>query len=274
LASLGYHVGRNLEIERHYAGGDLGRLQALAGDLVRANVDVIVTDTTPSAAAAKRATARIPIVMASGGDAVGSGLVESLAHPGGNVTGMSALTSELDGKKPELLHELKPDAKRLAFIGNSQIAAEQTGFRQVQKAATALGMEAIFVEAPALEAFEPAFGSMRAAKIDVGIIPPSAPNMDARLDIVRIAAHFRLPVVYGNREFVVSGGLMSYGTSRASLFGRAAFFVDKILKGAKPADLPVEQPTKFELVINMKTAKALGLTVPPSILVRADEMIE
>ena len=274
LASLGYHVGRNLVNERRYAGGDLGRLQALAGDLVRANVDVIVTDTTPSAAAAKRATARIPIVMASGGDAVGSGLVESLAHPGGNVTGMSALTSELDGKKPELLRELKPDAKRLAFIGNSQIAAEQTGFREVQKEATALGMEAIFVEAPALEAFEPAFASMRAAKIDVGIIPPSAPNMDARLDIVRIAANFRLPDVYGNREFVVSGGLMSYGTSRASLFGRAAFFVDKILKGAKPADLPVEQPTKFELVINMKTAKALGLTVPPSILVRADEMIE
>jgi putative ABC transport system substrate-binding protein len=274
LAGLGYQMGRNLVIERHYAAGDLGRLQALAGDLVRANVDVIVTDTTPSTAAAKRATARIPIVMAAGGDAVGAGLVASLARPGGNVTGMSSLTSQLDGKKAELLRELKPDARRLAFIGNSQIAAEQTGFREVQKTATALGMEAIFVEAPALEAFELAFASMRAAKIDVGIIPPSAPNMDARHEIVRIAARSSLPVVYGAREFVDSGGLMSYGTSRASLFGRAAFFVDKILKGANPSDLPVEQPTKFELVINLKTAEALGLTVPLTLQASADEVIE
>jgi putative ABC transport system substrate-binding protein len=274
LASLGYQVGRNLVIERHYAAGDLGRLQALAGDLVRANVDVIVTDTTPSTAAAKRATARIPIVMAGGGDAVGAGLVASLARPGGNVTGMSALTSQLDGKKPELLRELKPDTRRLAFIGNSQIAAEQTGFREVQKTATALGMEAIFVEAPVPEAFELAFASIRAAKIDVGIVPPSAPNMDARHEIVRIAARSHLPVAYGNREFVYSGGLMSYGTSRASLFGRAAFFVDKILKGANAADLPVEQPTTFDLAINLTTAKALGLTIPESFLLRADEVIE
>jgi putative ABC transport system substrate-binding protein len=274
LASLGYHVGRNVVIERHYAAGDLGRLQALAADLVRANVDVIVTDTTPSTAAAKRATARIPIVMASGGDAVGAGLVESLAHPGGNVTGMSALTSQLDGKKPQLLRELKPDARRLAFIGNSQIAAEQTGFHEVQKEATALGMEAIFVEAPIPEAFELAFASMKAAKIDVAIIPPSAPNMDARHEIAQIAARYRLPVVYGAREFVDSGGLMSYGTSRTSLFGRAAYFVDKILKGASPADLPVEQPTKFELVINLRTAKVLGVTVPLALLASADEVIE
>jgi putative ABC transport system substrate-binding protein len=274
LASLGYQVGRNLVIERHYAAGDLGRLQALAGDLVRANVDVIVTDTTPSAAAAKRATARIPIVMASGGDAVGAGLVESLAHPGGNVTGMSALTSQLDGKKPELLRELKPDARRLAFIGNTQIAAEQSGFREVQKGATALGMEAIFVEAPVPEAFESAFASIRAAKIDVGIIPPSAPNVDARQEIVRIASRSRLPIVYGARDFVDSGGLMSYGTSRASLYGRAAFFVDKILKGTDPADLPVEQPTKFELVINLKTATALGLVVPPTLFALADDVIQ
>ena len=274
LAGLGYQMGRNLVIERRYAAGDLARLQALAGDLVRANVDVIVTDTTPSTAAAKRATARIPIVMASGGDAVGAGLVESLAHPGGNVTGMSALTSQLDGKKPQFLRELKPDARRLAFIGNSQIAAEQTGFRKVQKGATALGMEAIFVEAPLPQAFERAFASMREAKIDVGIIPPSAPNMDARQEIVRIAARYRLPVVYGARAFVDSGGLMSYGTSGTSLFGRAAFFVDKILKGADPADLPVEQPTKFELVINLKTATALGLVVPPTLLAIADEVIE
>jgi putative ABC transport system substrate-binding protein len=165
--------------------------------------------------------------MASGGDAVGAGLVESLAHPGGNVTGMSALTSQLDGKKPELLRELKPDARRLAFIGNSQIAAEQTGFREVQKGATALGMEAIFVEAAVPEAFEPAFASITAAKIDVGIIPPSAPNVDARQEIVRIASRSRLPIVYGARDLVDSGGLISYGTSRASLYGRAAFLLTR-----------------------------------------------
>jgi putative ABC transport system substrate-binding protein len=274
LGSLGYQVGRNVVIEPRYAAGNLSRLQMLASDLVRTNVDVIVTETTPSTAAAKRATASIPIVMATGGDPVGAGLVASLARPGGNVTGMSALTSQLDGKKPELLRELKPDARRIAFIGNSQIAAEQTGFREVQKTATALGMEAIFVEAPVPEAFEPAFASMRAARIDVGIVPPSAPNMDARHEIVEIAARSRLPVIYGNRAFVDSGGLISYGTSRAGLFARAAVFVDKILKGANPADLPVEQPTKYELVINLKTAKMLGLTVPASLLARADEVIE
>jgi len=190
------------------------------------------------------------------------------------LTGMSALTSQLDGMKPELLRELTPDARRIAFIGSSQIAAEQTGFREVQKAATALGMEAIFVEAPVPEAFELAFASMRAARIDVGIIPPSTPNMDARHEIVDIAARSRLPVIYGSRAFVDSGGLISYGTSGAGLFARAAVFVDKILKGANPADLPVEQPTKYELVINLKTAKALGLTIPTTLLARADEVIE
>jgi putative ABC transport system substrate-binding protein len=274
LAGLGYHVGRNLVIERRYAAGDPDRLQALAGDLVRGNVDVIVTENTPAAAAAKRATGLIPIVMATGGDAVGAGLVASLARPGGNVTGMSALTSQLDGKKPELLRELKPDAKRLAFIGNSQIAAEQTGFREVEKSATALGMDAIFVEAPGPGSFEPAFASLKPAKIDVAIVPPSGPNMDARREIVGIAARVRLPVIYGNRVFADSGGLISYGTSRADLFARAAAFVDKILKGANPADLPVEQPTKFELVINRKTAEALGLTIPAVLLALADEVIE
>ena len=274
LASLGYQVGRNLVIERRYAAGDLGQLQTLADDLVRANVDVIVTETTPAAAAAKRATARIPIVMATGGDAVGAGLVASLARPGGNVTGISALTSQLDGKKPELLRELKPGARRIAFIGNSKIAAEQTGFQEVQKTATALGMDAIFVEAAVPGSFELAFASLRAAKVDVAIVPPSGPNMDARREIVEIAARSRLPVIYGNRAFVDSGGLISYGTNRAGMFGHAAVFVDKILKGANPADLPVEQPTKFELVINMQTARALGLEVPPSLLTFADEVIE
>jgi putative ABC transport system substrate-binding protein len=187
---------------------------------------------------------------------------------------MSSLTSLIDGKKVELLRELKPDARRVAYFGNSQIVAEQIGFREVQTAATALGMDAIFVNAPGPEDFVSAFATMAAAGVDVMIVTPSAPNTDARGQIVEIAARYRLPVVYGVREFVDVGGLISYGTSRISLFRRAAVFVDKILKGAAPADLPVEQPTKFELIINLKTAKALSLTIPQTLLAIADEVIE
>jgi putative ABC transport system substrate-binding protein len=249
-------------------------LPALAADLVRIEVDVIVTQSTPAALAAKRATARIPIVMATGGDAVGSGLVASLARPGGNVTGMTSIASELDGKRVELLRELKSDAHRIAYLGNSQFVDEQIGFREVQTAATAVGMDAIFVNVPVPQAFEHAFAALADAKVDVVVVPPSAPNTDARSQIVGTAARYRLPAVYGAREFSIAGGLISYGTGRAALFGRAAEFVDKILKGASPGDLPVQQPTKFELVINLKTAEALGLTVPRSLLVRADEVIE
>jgi ABC-type uncharacterized transport system substrate-binding protein len=274
LADLGYREGRNLVIERRYAAGDLDRLAILGADLVRANVDVIVTEATPAALAAKHVTARIPIVMATGGDAVGSGLVASLARPGGNVTGMTSLASELDGKKVELLRELKPGARRIAYMGNSRIVAELIGFREVATAATAVGMDAIFVHVPVPETFEPAFATMAEARTDVVLVPPSAPNTDARSLIVGTAARYRMPTVYGAREFADAGGLISYGTSRATLFGRAAVFVDKILKGADPADLPVEQPRKFELVINLTTARALGLAVPRSLLARADEVIE
>jgi putative ABC transport system substrate-binding protein len=172
------------------------------------------------------------------------------------------------------LRELKPDARRVAYFGNSQIVAEQIGFREVQTAATALGMDAIFVDAPGPEEFVSAFATMAAAGVDVMIVTPSAPNTDARGQIVENAARYRLPVVYGVREFVDVGGLICYGTSRVGLFRRAAVFVDKILKGAAPADLPVEQPTKFELIINLKTAKALGLDVPDKLLALADEVIE
>jgi len=274
LADLGYQQGHNLVIERRYAAGDLNRLPGLAADLVRANVDVIVTESTPAALAAKRTTTVIPIVMATGGDPVGSGLIASLARPGGNVTGMTSLASQLDAKKVELLRELKPDARRVAYFGNSKIVAEQIGFQELQKAATAVGMYAIFVEAPGSESFESAFATVAAADVDVVLVPPSAPNVHARSQIVGIAARHRLPSVYGSREFADAGGLISYGTSRAGLFGRAAVFVDKIFKGVNPADLPVQQPTKFELVINRKTARALGLTVPRSLLARADEVIE
>jgi putative ABC transport system substrate-binding protein len=274
LADLGYQENRNLVIERRYAAGDLNKLKVLAADLVRANVDVIVAWATPAALAAKQATATIPIVMMFVGDPVGSRLVASLAHPGGNATGLSGLYSLIDGKKVELLHRLKPDARRVAYAGNDQIVAEQTGFREAQTAAAALGMDAIFVNAPVPEAFEQAFATIAAAGAGVVIVPPSPPNTEARSRIVAAAAQYHLPAAYGTRAFADAGGLISYGPSNISLLARAAVFVDKILKGANPADLPVEQPTKFELVINLKTAKALGITVPPSIMVLADEVIE
>jgi putative tryptophan/tyrosine transport system substrate-binding protein len=274
LTGLGYREGRNLMVERRYAAGDLARLPALAADLVRAKLEVIVTVTTPAALAAKQATTRIPIVMASGGDPVGSGLVASLARPGGNVTGTTSLDSLIDGKKVELLRELKPEARRLAFLGNSQIVAEQIGFQAVQATAKAFGMDAVFVNVPIPVAFDTAFATLAGDKVDVALVPPAAPNTDARSQIVAVAARYRLPTVYGAREFADAGGLISYGVDRASLFARAAVFVAKIFKGANPADLPVEQPRKIELVVNLKTARALGLTVPRSLRVRADEVIE
>src|SRR5262245_32805404 len=274
LAELGYQEGRNLVIERRYAAGDLNRLPALAADLVRANADVIVTHTTPAAVAAKHTTAKTPIVMASSGDPVGSGLVASLSHPGGNVTGLSLFHSLIDGKKVEFLRDLKPDIRRVAFVGNSQIVAEQTGFQNVQAAATSIGIDAIFVNAPIPDDFEPAFAKLMEIRADAAIVPPSGPNTEARARIAGIVARYRVPSVYGGREFVAAGGLVSYGPARAHPRPRVAVFVDRILKGANPAHLPVEQPRKFELVINLNTAKALGLTIPRSLLMRADEVIK
>ena len=274
LTNLGYREQRNLVIERRYAAGDLDRLPELASDLVRADVDVIVTQATPAALAAKRATNKIPIVMATGGDAVGSGLVASLSRPGGNVTGTSFLATELTGKRLELLRELLREARRVAYLGNNRILPEQLAFRELQRVASSFGMESIFVNAPVPEALEPAFVTIANERMDAVLPSDSAQNVEARSQIVALAVRHHLAVAYGRREFVDAGGLMSYGTSLPDLYRRAAYFVDKILKGAAPADLPVEQPTKFELVINLKTARALGLTVPRSLLVRADEVIE
>ena len=274
MTDHGYREGRNLVIERRYAGGDLDRLPGLAADLVGANVDVIVAEGTPAALAAKRVTTKIPIVMLGVGDPVGSGLVTSLARPGGNVTGMSALHSSLDGKKVELLREFKPGARRMAYLGNNRIVAEKIGFEGVQAAAKALGMDAIFVDVPLPAAFDAAFAMLATAKVDVALVPPAPPNTDARRQIAASAARCLLPTIYGERAFAEAGGLISYGPDRVSVFARAARFVDRIFNGALPADLPVQQPPKFELVINLAAARALGLTVPRSLLARADEVIE
>jgi putative ABC transport system substrate-binding protein len=274
LSNLGYREGHELVIERRYAAGDLDRLPALAADLVRANVDVIVTETTPAALAAKQATTSIPIVMATGGDAIGSGLVQSLARPGGNVTGMSFMGTDLMGKKIELLRELKPNAQRIGYFGNAKITPERLSFRELQSLAGAIGIEAEFFDAPAPEAFAPTFARMASATMEGVIVAESSAFTEARSRIVELAARYRLPTCYGRREFTDAGGLVSYGTSFVDLFRRAATFVDKIFKGASPGDLPVQQPTKFELVINLGAAKALGLSVPRSLLALADEVIE
>ncbi len=274
LADLGYREAHNLAIERRYAGGDLARLPALAAELVNAKVDVIVTETSPAALAAKQTTTTIPVVMATGGDAVRSGLVSSLARPGGNITGMTFIGTETVAKVFEVLHELNPKIRRVALLGNRAIVPERLSFDQLQATATPLGVEATFVDVPTLGGFEPAFDSMMKNSVDAITVANSAMFVERRDQIVGLAAKYKLLAGYGRREFVNAGGLVSYGTSFNDLFRRAALYVDKILKGAKPADLPVEQPTRFELVINLKVAKALGLTVPPTLLARADEVIE
>jgi ABC-type uncharacterized transport system substrate-binding protein len=261
LQEFGYVEGRNIIIEPRFAALRLDRLPALAAELVRLNVDVLVTSSTPAALAAKQATSRIPIVMSSGGDPVGSGLVASLARPGGNVTGVTHLAGpEMQHKVLELLKEIVPKVSRVGIITNSTIPPEVHSLEAMQTHSRALGLTLLPTEVRSPSDFDHAF--------------PAMLNTEHRGLIVEFAAHHRLPTAFGRRLFVEAGGLMSYGSDLGSLLRRTAFYVDKILKGAKPADLPVEQPTKFELVINLKTAKALGLTLPPSILARADEVIQ
>jgi putative ABC transport system substrate-binding protein len=274
LAAVGYQEGRNLTIERRYAAGDLARLTELARELVGAKVDVIVTEATPAAIAAKKATSQIPIVMATSGDPIGAGLIASLARPGGNVTGLTTLAPELDRKRVELLRELVPHARLVAFFGNNQNPSEQIGFRGVQKLAAEIGIDSIFINAPFPAGFETAFASIASAGADVVLVTPTPTNIEARSQIIANANRYRLPAVYGTREFAEDGGLVAYGTSRLALSRRAAVFVDKILKGTSAAELPVEQPTKFELVINLRAAKAAGLTISDALLARADEVIE
>jgi putative ABC transport system substrate-binding protein len=277
LRDLGYVEGRNVVIEYRDAEGKPERLPALAAELVALKVDVIVAGGTPQALAAKQATKTIPIVFASAPDPVMDGLVTSVARPGGNVTGLSTLTPELVGKRLELLTQAVPGVSRVAVLRQPGFQGERTDkdmLKGADVAARALGVRLQFVEARGPADIDRAFSDMTRARAGALTVLPSNMFLIERRRFVDLAAKHRLPAVYPWRESVDAGGLMAYGPNLADLFRRAATYVDKILKGAKPADLPVERPTKFELVINLKTAKALGLTIPPSLLRRADEVIQ
>src|SRR2546422_4402330 len=274
LRELGYVEGRNITIEHRYSEGQYGRLPDLAADLVRLNVDVIVAPATQNPVVAKQATRTIPIVMTGAGDPVGSGLVASLARPGGNVTGLSLLAPAIVGKQLELLKEITPQVSRVAVLSNPTSQAFPVVLGEAKVAAHSLGVQLQTLEARGPDEFERAFAALTRERAGALLVPTDGMFLLHRARIVDLAAKSRLPAMYGTREFVDAGGLMVYGASLRENFRRAATYVDKILKGAKPADLPVEQPTTFELVINLKTARALGLTIPPSVLARADEVIE
>jgi putative ABC transport system substrate-binding protein len=278
LRDLGYVEGRNVVIEYRDAEGKPERLPALAAELVALKVDVILAAGTPQALAAKHATKTIPIVFASGAsDPVTSGLVTSLARPGGNVTGLTGLGPELVGKCLEQLTQAVSGVTRVAVLWQPGALGERTEkemLKGAEVAGRALGVRLQFVEARGPAEFDRAFSDMTMARAGALTVLGSAMFFNERRRLVDLAAKHRLPTVFPWREGVDAGGLMSYGPIGPDLFRRAATYVDKILKGAKPADLPVEQPTKFELVINLKTAKALGLTIPPSVLARADQVIE
>ena len=277
LRDLGYVEGRNLVIEYRNHEGKEGRLPALAAELVALKVDVILAVSTLPALAAMKVTRTLPIVFAAAAEPVTSGLVTSLARPGGNVTGMSAVAPELVGKCLELLKQTVPGVTRGVILWQPGAPDERTDkdmLKEAEVASRTLGVRLQAVKARRPEDFERAFSDVTKARAGALIVLTSVMFINERRRLVDLAAKNRLPTVYPQRDFVDVGGLMSYGPNGPDLFRRAATLVDKILKGAKPADLPVEQPTKFELVINLKTAKAIGLTVPQSLLARADQVIE
>jgi ABC-type uncharacterized transport system substrate-binding protein len=274
MRELGYVEGQNILVEGRWYGDHTDRLPALAAELVRLKVDVIVAGAPPAPEAAQRATSTIPIVMANHSDPVGSGLVASLAKPGKNVTGMSTLAPELVGKRLQLLKEVVPGISRVAVLSNPTVPSQALELKEAKVAAGSLKVQLQLLEARAPGDFAGAFSAMTKERAGGAIILVSSMFNAERSRIAELAARSRLPAISSLKEFAEAGGLMAYGIDVHESFRRAATYVDKILKGAKPADLPVEQPTKFELVINLKTAKALGLTVPPSLLQRADEVIQ
>ena len=273
LRDAGYVEGKNIVLEYRYAERKVGRLSALADELVRLKVDIIVTSASQETRAAKIATSTIPIVMTNEPDPVGTGLVASLARPGGNITGLSTLSPQLSGKRLELLKEIIPKLSRVAVLGNSRNPGNADTLKELELAALALKIKIQYLDVPSANEIEDSFRAASNERADAVLVLSNSTFTSQRKQIIGLAIKSRLPVSYPRPEFVESGGLMTYGVSLTENSRRAAAYVDKILKGAKPADLPVEQPTKFELVINLKTAKQIGLTIPPNVLARADRVI-
>jgi putative ABC transport system substrate-binding protein len=274
LSEAGYVEGKNLAIEYRYAEGHYDRLPALAADLVGRKVDLIMANSPPAALAAKSATSTIPIVFRGGPDPVGDGLVASLARPGGNLTGVSFVPDELTGKRLELLSELVPRARVIALLVNPKNENADRIIRDVQEAARTKGLQLHVLKASSESEINSAFASLVQLHVDALVVAGDPFLSSRREQLVALASRHAVPSIYTWREFAEAGGLISYGASLTSAFRLVGIYAGKILKGAKPADLPIEQPTKFELVINLKTATALGLTVPQSLLQRADEVIE
>lgn len=274
LRELGYVEGKSIAIEYRYAENKLDRLPALAAELVRLKVDVILSGGPGSTRAAKEATATIPIVMAQDTDPVGTGFVASLARPGGNITGLSTLAPEISGKHLELLKEIVPKLSRVAVLGISTNPGNGQMRKEVELAAGALGIKLQYFDVLSPNDIETAFRAVNKGRAEAVIVLVNSVINSHRTQVVEIAVKNRLPVIYPFLEIVEDGGLMSYGPSYSDSFRRAATYVDKILKGRTPADLPVEQPKKFEFIINLKAAKQIGLTIPPNVLVRADRVIK
>jgi putative ABC transport system substrate-binding protein len=274
LRELGYVEGNNILIEWRSAEGKTERLPDLAAELVRLKLDVIVTSGPQSTRAAKKATATIPIVMAFDSDPVGNGFVASLARPAGNITGLSTLAPEISGKQLELLKEILPRLHRVAVFETSTQPGTAQALRETGLAAEAFRVKVQYLDVRGPKDIETAFREAGKSRADAALVLPSPVFFSQRTQVVDLAVKSRLPAMYGEPELVDAGGLMFYGASISDLYRRAATYVDKILKGAKPAELPVEQPTKFELVINLKAAKQIGLTIPPNVLARADKVIK
>jgi putative tryptophan/tyrosine transport system substrate-binding protein len=273
LRELGYVEGKNVVIESRYAEGRLDRLTDLAAELVRLKVDVIVTGGPSPTRATKEATVTIPIVMALDNDPVGSGFVASLARPGGNITGLATLSPEISGKQLELLKEIVPRLSHVAVVGTSSNPGNAQMLKETELAAGAFAVQLHYLDVEDPKDIETVFRAASKGRADAVLVLPNSVLLSQRAQLADLAAKNRLPAVYGQPEYVDAGGLMFYGASITEMFRRAATYVDKILKGAKPADLPVEQPTKFEFVISLKAAKQIGLTIPPNVLARADRVI-
>jgi putative ABC transport system substrate-binding protein len=274
LRDLGYIEGQNIAIEYRFAGGQVERLPELAAELVRLKLDVIVAPYTPPALAAKRATSTIPIVFAVVADAVGAGLIANFARPGRNITGLTSSSAELGGKRLELLKQVVPKASRVAVLYNPADRSNVLVLKQLQESAPTLALTLQPLEVREPREFEGAFLAMTRERAHAMFGTPGVLTFEHKKVLVDLAAKRRIPAMWGHRQFVDAGGLMSYAVNFYDQIRQTAVYVDKILKGAKPADLPVEQPTKFELVINLTAAKALGLTIPPSLLQRADQVID